>query len=344
MKKILFFVSFSLFFLVSHGQVFSGEGLLSSLSFAQPKFDTYLARTGFAFIGKAVQNDTLIRMYEYRRTKGFKTIDSIRRSVIRADVKENTFLSFQTESWPEFTIIKSQLISNGFYCNHDKRDTLCTLLYQNKDAAVRLYVTTQDSTKMYSMQFIKKVFPRAKDIFYADDLLTFTSHEYLVYYFGEKNVKKDIYFLSQDKVVKCSVLFLNTSRQAVFLWADEENQCTIAKLLFGGQQNLESAMESGKYVEQNSWSLKNGLRPGMTLAELRMLNGNSFKFYGGNSPNSGSVIPDNAGKLDFKKEEIVLACLNCSDDKFTSAKVVDADECLREGRILFVLSVILHPL
>ena len=194
------------------------------------------------------------------------------------------------------------------------------------------------------MEFCKKRFPKSKDIYYADDLLTFTSHEYLVHYFGEQNVKKDIYFLSGNEIAKCSVLFLNTNRQVVFIWADEQNRCAISSLLFGGQQNLASSKESGKYVEENNWSLKSGIRPGMSLLELRMLNGNDFKFYGGNSINSGSVIPDGVGKLDFKKEEIILACLNCRDDKYSTAKVVNADDSIEEGRILFVLSIILNPL
>lgn len=344
-KKFLSFAILCFLVCVNYGQAFSVGDLFRMISYPLSKFDNYLSRNGFAFRGKNVYHDTLLRIYDYRRTKNFKNIDSISRSITRADIKDNSFIMYETASLAEFMSLKEKLKQAGLYSLQlDTGNNLSSLLYQNKDLSVRTFIKKEDSTSRYSFVFHKKIFPPAKDIYYANDLLTFTSHEYLVYYFGEKNVKKDIYFLSRDVLVKCSVLFLNTKRQVVFLWEDENNLCRIASLLFGGQQNLKSSIESGKYVEENSWALKSGVRPGMSLIELRMLNGNDFRFYGGNSANSGSVIPDNTGKLDFKKEEIILGCLNCRDNKFGSAKVVNADDSIIEGRILFVLSVILNPL
>lgn len=344
MKKILSFIILCFCVMVTYGQLISVEDIFTITSFSPSKFDNYLSRNGFIFSGKDVQNDTLLRMYNNRRAKGFNDTDYISRSIIRANIKDNIFITFETASLDEFMSKKAQLKKAGFYCNHPENDTnLTSLMYQHKDLCVRTFTKTADSVSRYALQFHKKKFPRAKDIYYADDLLTFTSHEYLVTYFGAKNVKKDNYFLSGNEITKCSVLFLNTSRQVVFIWADEENQCTISSLLFGGQQNLKSSLESGKYIEQNNWALKSGVRPGMSLLQLRILNGNDFSFYGGNSRNSGSIIPDTQGKLDFKKEEIILGCLNCRDDKYTKAKIVHADDSIEEGRILFVLSIILNP-
>jgi hypothetical protein len=129
----------------------------------------------------------------------------------------------------------------------------------------------------------------------------------------------------------------------VFIWADQENRCTISSLLFGGQLNLKSSLESGKYVAENNWVLKSGVHPGMSLLQLRILNGKDFSFYGGNSVTAGTVIPEDGGKLDFKKEEIVLGCLNCNDDKFNNARVITADESIDEGRVFFILSIALNP-
>jgi len=345
MKTILSFVVLFLFVPAGYGQVFSVENIFTFISFSPSKFENQLSGKGFAFAGKDVRNDTILRMYDYRRTKNFKDIDSISRSITRADTKDGSFITYETASLAEFKNMKVQLKNAGFYSSHgDGVDSLCALLYQNKDMTVSTGLRAEDSITRYSLQFHKKIFPKAKDIYYANDLLTFSSHEYLVYYFGEKNVKKDIYFLSGNEIAKCSVLFLNTNRQVVFIWSDEENRCTISSLLLGGQLNLKSSMETGKYVAENNWVLKSGVRPGMSLLQLRMLNGNDFRFYGGNSANSGSVIPENNGKLDFKKEEIVLGCLNCNDDKFSTAKVINADESIDEGRILFVLSIIINPL
>ena len=341
MKKSLSFIILLLAIVEIHGQPLTVDKLFSVGILPQLKFDKYLSGIGFIPIGKENIKDSLITLYDYRRSRKFSNIDSIRRSIIRKDIKDNTLITFNTVSLTEYSNLKLQLKNKGFFCNREDVDS--PSIYQNKDLSVVSSVYVEDTTKWYSLQFHKKIFPKAKDIYYADDLLTFTSHEYLVHYFGEKNVKKDIYFLSGNEIAKCSVLFLNTNRQVVFIWEDEENRCTISNLLFGGQQNLKSSQESGRYIEENHWALKSGIRPGMSLAELRLLNGDDFRFYGGNSVNSGSVIADNKGKLDFKKESIILGCLNCRDEKFTMANVIHADDSLDEGRILFVLSVIINP-
>lgn len=346
MKRTLLFLLLAFSITGAFGQALSANNLFSLAAYPIPKSDNYLARNGFALAGKTTQSDTLLRFYRYKRTKHVAHPDSIFRSITRTDIKDATFITFETESFNEFKHIAAELKNEGFICKQELQaiDT-SEILFQNKDKLVRACLKiVEDSIRTYSLMFHKKIFPKAKDIYYADDLLAFTSHEYLVHYFGESNVKRDIYFFSGNEIAKCSVLFLNTNRQVVFIWADEENRCTISSLLFGGQQNLQSSIESGKYVEENNWALKSGVRPGMSLMELRMLNGTDFRFYGGNSPNSGSIIPGDSGKLNFKKEEIILACLNCKDDKFTMAKIINADDSIVEGRILFVLSVILNPM
>lgn len=346
MKRIVLFTLLAFSITGGNGQALSAENLFSLSSYSNPKkFDNYLSRNGFAFAGRSVQNDTLLQSYLYKRTKNFSTPDSINRTITRADVKEQTFITFETESFTEIKHLANELKKKGFICTRELAAIDSTMiLFQLRDLTVEASLKNEDTVRKYSLVFHKKVFPKPGDIYYADDLLAFTSHEYLVHYFGENNVKKDIYFFSGNEIAKCSVLFLNTDRQVVFIWGDEENRCKISSLLLGGQQNLQSSIESGKYVEENSWALKSGIRPGMSLMELRLLNGTDFRFYGGSSPNSGSVIPGETGKIDFKKEEVILACLNCKDDKFTMAKVINADDSIDEGRILFVLSVILNPM
>jgi hypothetical protein len=345
MKNFLSFVLLLLVKLVAYGQMPSAQTLFTINSLTASKFEGYVSKKNYYFATRDTQNDTLLSTYQYRGKHNKKVKDSVIRFITRSIVKEDIFTTYETTSLPEFLKLKEQLKNGGFYCNQeDRSDSLPTLLYQSKDLWARMNTRTADSIKRYSLMVYKKIFINEKDIHYANDLLTFTSHEYLVYYFGEKNVKKDIYYLSGNEIVNCSVLFLNTSRQVVFIWADEENRCTISSLLFGGQQNLKSSLESGKYVEENNWVLKSGVHPGMPLLELRNLHANDFGIYGGNSANSGLIIPDSQGKLDFKKEEIILGCLNCKDGKFSTAKVVNADEAILEGRILFVLSIKLNPL
>ena len=81
----------------------------------------------------------------------------------------------------------------------------------------------------------------------------------------------------------------------------------------------------------------------MSLFELRRLNENDFKFYGGNAANSGSVLQDNTGKLNFKRENIILGCINCNDKNFSAAAVINADDAIADEKILFVLTIALNP-
>lgn len=344
MKKLQYFILLLFFASASNGQAISADRIFVYVLLSPSRLDRQLADDGFVLTGKFTRHDTLLRIYGYRRSRTYKSIDSVSRSVSRTETPEGSFIAYTTSSEYEYNNLRTALKKDGFYCKREAAaDSLAYLVYQNKERAVRTSVNKTDSLTTYTLEFHKKVFPRAKDIYYANDLLTFSSHEFLVYYFGEKNVKTDTYFLSDNQSAMCSVLFLNTNRQVVFIWGDQENRCDISSLLFGGQLRLKSAVETGKYVAENNWVLKSGIRPGMSLLQLRMLNGNDFRFYGGKSIHTGAVIPDSTGNLNFRKEEITLGCLNCNDDKFATAKEVNADASLRDGRILFVLSVTVNP-
>lgn len=346
MKKISFFSFLCLLILDTNGQVLFTDNLLTMTTLSKSKMESYLSKKGYAYAGKEQLNDTVLSRYVYRKSNDAedKNIETTIRSLYRTDVKRAFFITYQTTSLPEFRELVEQFKKTGFYCN-GSTDSLQTaaLLFQHNDITVRTFFTATDSTKNYCLRVQKKIFPRPKDMYYADDLLAFTSHEYLVYYFGKNNVKNDVYYFSGNELARCSVLFLNTDRQVVFIWKDEVNKCTIAHLLFGGQQKLKSSIENDNFIRENSWVFKSGIRAGMSLFELRRLNGNDFKFYGENSAYSGSVMPESTGKLNFSKENIILGCMNCRDDKFSSSAVINADDALADGRMLFVLSIVLNP-
>ena len=345
MKKSLLFAAFILSVSCIYGQALPAANLLNALTLKASKFDDWLVKKNFFFTSTTKHGDNLVKMYDYKaEIKKKKPVDSIKRSIIKKDNKDEFTLTYQTASTEEFADLITQLKQAGFYCSQDEEagDTK-PLLFQYRDVTVTTFTETKDSISTCSLLFYKKIFPDPQDINYADDLLCFTSHEYLVHYFGEENVKKDIYYFSGNELAKCSVLFLNTGRQVVFIWNDEVNKRDIANLLFGGQQRLKSLMGSDKFIAESNWIFKSGIHAGMPLYELRVLNGGDIKFYGSSSVNAGIVVPDNSGKINFKKEEIVLGCMNCSDGKFASSSILNADDALTEGKILFILSVILKP-
>ncbi len=345
MKKLLVFAAFILPVSFMYGQVLPAANLLNALTLKAAKFDDWLAKKKFYFTNSSRQGDSLVKIYNYKpEIKKNKPVDSVKRCLTRKDNKDEFTLTYQTASRQEFEDLIKQLKLAGFYCNRDDEPAGSKpLLFQYRDVTVTVFTEEKDSIVKWSLLFYKKTFPDPQDIYYADDLLCFTSHEYLVYYFGEENVKKDIYYFSGNELAKCSVLFLNTGRQVVFIWKDEVNKKDQANLLFGGQQKLKSLLNSDKFIAESNWIFKSGVHAGMPLYELRMLNGSDLKFYGSNAANAGIVIAGNSGKINFKKEEIVLGCMNCTDGKYSSASILNADDAITDGRILFVLSVVLNP-
>ncbi|WP_460554331.1 hypothetical protein [Ferruginibacter profundus] len=316
---------------------------LSELSYVpKQKFDTYISKKGFAFVGTSYKTDTIARDFDYKRTP--KDTIPVQRTVTSFSTKEDFCLVYRTTSTDEFQKIKADIKKEGFFCNREK-DSLTApfLLYQHNDVTVNISSKTIDTLTEYSFTVRKQELPKPKEISFAEDLSVFNSHEYLRFYFGEQNVKKDIYYLSDQKVGKCSVLFPNTNRQVVFLWDDEANNCNLSKIYIGGQLMAESNLQYENNIPENLWRLKSGIRPGMSLYQLRKLNDAAFNFNGGNSSNTGMVATDSTGKLDFKRESVILGCMNCTDPAFSKKKIMNSDDAIEEERILFVQTIILEP-
>jgi hypothetical protein len=309
------------------------------------KFDSYIARKGFAFVGTSYLADTIARDFQFKTPKG-KAIDSfpVQRSVTSFSTKEDFSLVYRTTAADEYQKIKTAIKKEGFFCNQEKDSLIAPfLLFQHNDVTVSISSKAIDTLTEYSFLVRKQELPKPKEISFAEDLTVFTSHEYLRYYFGEQNVKKDIYYLSEKRVGKCSVLFPNTNRQVVFLWGDAVNNCSLSKIYIGGQLMAESNLEYENNIPENLWRLKSGVRPGMSLYQLRKLNDAAFNFNGGNSKNTGMVASDSTGKLDFKKECVILGCMNCTDPAFYKKAIINSDDAIEEERILFVHTIILDP-
>ena len=351
MKHILIFICFiGLLVAACKGQRLTADNLLTAAACSKSKLDGYLLKNGYSITKKDQFGDTVLSTYEFKPYHSKKDKappphpDSTTHFVYRSDINGASCITYQTSSLTEFTQVANQFKTAGF-TSHKSIDSLVKtpLIFQQGDMRAIAYSKNEDNFKMYCIQVQKQQSVDSKKLRYADDLLAFTSQEYLEFYFGKENVKEDTYYFPDKELAKCAVLFYNTERQVVFIWQDQENKCTIRHLLFGGQQSLESLKDNDAFIAENKWRLKSGIRAGMTLAELRRLNETDFEFNGGRSVNPGVVLPAVTGKINFIKEKVTLGCMNCSDNKFLTTTKISADEALTDERILFVLSIQLNP-
>ena len=346
MRKTLFLTFGILLTTLANGQEFSADKLLNMLSLTLPKLESQLLNKKYRSSGIELFGDTAVKTYLYRPSIKKKQADSVSRKFIRSTLKETFTLTYQTTSATEYNGIIEALKKEGFHCDYEKDSTItpASYFYQHEDYTADASIKKVDSIPWYSVTVHKKILPVDNDLHFAEDLLVFTSHEYLVYYFGVNNVKKDIYYFAGNDIVNCSVLFINTKRQVIFIWKDGLNKRTIDNLLFGGQHKLKSQQDYDKFIAENSWLLKSGVHAGMPLFKLRTLNEKNIAFCGGDAANPGLVFPESSGVIDFKNADIILGCMNCSDDKFLSSKIMSADQAIEDGRVLFVLTIALYPM
>jgi hypothetical protein len=326
-------------------QDFSAKDFLFASSLSTKKFESYLSKKKFISTGKRWQNDTVVNIYSFKREKKKrKKEDSvqIKRSIELFQAKDNLSFTFLTSVKDEFTESIQGLSEMGFFCGN-KTDT-AAVLYQKRNISVLAdMIKTEEGDTLYSLTFSQAELPSPESIHFADDLLQFYSHEYLVGVFGEKNVVKDLYYFSDKEIAKCSVLFPKTSRQAIFIWEDEMNLCKPSSVIVGGGTKTAGSANYDGLIGENVWQLKDGVYPGMSINSLMNLNGESFKFYGKNTNLPYTILNDNAGALNFKKNRVQLGCLNPTGSKLLNNPTVNADEILSDNLGLYVLMIMVFP-
>ena len=343
MRGFLLFVIVLLFTSDLYSQEFSAKDFLFASSLQGKKFESYLNKKRFMPAGSWSKNDTIVNTYSLKEAKKKKK-DTL-------DIKR-TIEAFQTKtslSFTYFTSLKDEYIENlnalkqeGFFCGN-WNDT-ASVLFQKRDITVKgSFSAEADGDTIYSLFFNHQELPTPEKIQFAEDLLQFYSHENLVSVFGEKNVIKDVYYFSEKEISKCTVLFPKTSRQAVFIWEDQENFCTPAYLIVGGNTNTASSANYDGVIDENVWRSKEGIYSGMSLHSLMRLNGTGFKFYGKNTEAPYMILPENTGNLDFKKNRIVLGCLNPTSSQLLNNSMVSADEILSDNLGIYVFMMMLLP-
>ena len=123
LKKIVFFSFLLITGLITKGQVFSAENLLSATRLSKPKLEKWMKEKGFSFRGKDQVKDTLFSKYVYTKFKKSKNkiTDSTARAFNIEDVNGALYFNYQTTSFDEFNILVAQFKKEGFYCKKKER-------------------------------------------------------------------------------------------------------------------------------------------------------------------------------------------------------------------------------
>lgn len=322
-------------------QSFTANDLVALSSLSSKSIDQYMNKKRFSSHNSILDED--IAGTSFFEKVNFKKRDSLAsRSVDLYKKGDTKYFVLHTTSLNEFIEGQKQLMTAGFFYDN-KKDlmTAVSMLYQKRNVTIEAKKVMEDSIPVYNFILKKKELPAPSAIKHAEDLLNFTSHEYLASFFGEKNVKKDLYYFSEKELKKCSVLFGNSSLQAVFVWGDEDNFCNLSYVLVSNVLPTVSAAKFGGVLHNNLWELKNGIYPGMGIKELLKLNENDFEVYGIHSELAFMVKPGNNGKVDFKRSAIILSCSNCNDDRLFDKTTIRALDIAGKNLPVYVYYIIL---
>ena len=215
------------------------------------------------------------------------------------------------------------------------------MLFQKGNIVILASSQKNDTASQYTFELrVKKIPERIK---YAEDLLQFDSHEFLVSFFGPQNVKRDMYYFSEKELKKCSVLFSGTKYQVVFVWGDEKNLDNLLYVLVPHVLPTKGAEENNPVTGNSEWQFQNGIYPGMDIKELLRLNQKDFNIYGNASELAFMVKPADNGKIDFKKTAVMLGCNSCDDIKMLNQPELSAVAVVKKDLPMYVNDVILYP-
>ncbi len=321
-----------------NSQSFTIDDLVTLSTLSQKNIDHFMRKNGFILS----VNQRGDKIQYLQKIKGKKK-DIIPECVEIYTIDNSEYFSFRTFSMNEYQEGQRRIIKKGFFYD-DKLDITRepSVLYQKRNISIQAMSGMKDSIPQYTFVLEEKRVPAT--IGYAEELLQFNSHEFLTSFFGEQNVKKDLYYFSEKELKKCSVLFSGTSKQAVFVWGDENNFKDLTYILVSNVIPTAGAKEhNNEVIGNNEWQFQNGVHPGMTVKELLQLNEMDFEIYGNTSDLSFMVKPGERGKINFKKTAIMLSCDNCNSNKMFNQQLVNALDVAKKNLPMYVYDVIIYP-
>ncbi len=337
-RLLLIFILQGFFVSLARAQSFQLDDLVALSSLSPKKFDNYMNEKGYSSGVKTMQDDAMaFTFFEKKKKSPVDSIVEYRRVSLFKQENDYCF-AFYTTSLKEYHAGLNYLRANFFYGRN--QDSSQSPLYQRKNMTVETSQSVEDSMITYSFLLKRKELPA--NVNFAEDLLNFDSHELLATFFGEQNVKKDVYYFSEKKLKRCSVLFGNSNRQVVFVWDDEDNLRKLSYILISGVLPTENGMPFNDNISRNKWTFKSGIYSGMSIRDLLDLNGKDFTFYGEDSEFSMMIEPENSGNIDFKKTGIMLTSLDGSPGILRKTKV-SATAAIENHIALHVFYIMLTP-
>lgn len=326
----------------AQSQSFTVDDLLTLSSLSSKKFDSYMKEKGFMPGGRTMLNEAMALTFLGKNK--YNPEDSVIESrAVNLYKTNNTYcFAYHTSSLEEYLEGKNRLKKSDFFYAECKDTGLdAPMLFQQKNITVETSASVEEGSNVYTFLLKKRELPSITR--FADDLLKFDSHEYLVSYFGEENVKKDIYYFSEKEIKKCSVLFGNSTRQVVFIWKDEDNLSELSYILISGIMPTENGLPFNDNIGRNKWAFKTGIYSGMSIRELLELNERDFNFYGVDSEFSMMIEPKSTGRLNFTKIGVMFSCLDGTGSPLLKKQKISAEEAVESRLALLVSYIMLMP-
>lgn len=322
-------------------QSFTIDELIALAYLPSKNMDHYLNKKGFVLSWSSSDSGTMRATFVEK--KKFKKLNIGPKKRIEIDLKNGSKnFTLHITALNEYIEGQRRLIKSGFFYDTLKDvNKASSMLFQKANISVKATTEIEDSITHYSFNLTEKAIPSS--LMYAEDLLQFDSHQFLVSFFGEQNVKKDMYYLSEKELKRCSVLFSGTPRQAVFVWEDETYLNDLAYILVSNVLPTEGAKNNNPLSRHNEWQLKNGIYPGMALKDLLKINEMDFDIYGNKSELAFLAKPNQYGKVDFKKTAVMLSCHQCYDNKIFNQTLVSALEVAKANLPMRVFDVVVYP-
>ncbi|MEO8764359.1 MAG: hypothetical protein ABI416_08730 [Ginsengibacter sp.] len=323
------------------GQSFSVHDLVTLSSLPSKNISRFMSKNGFVNNNFDKQADTIEASF-IPKSKHSKIFTKPQLRIDLYHQNDSKCYLLHISSLAEFIDGQQSLIKSHFFYDSKKdisKDS--SLIYQKANITIEAVKNLKDSVAQYTFKLTEKNVPDS--IAYADELLQFDSHEYLVSYFGEKNVKKDFYYFSEKELKRCSVLFSGKPHQALFVWGDENNFNNLSYILVSNVLPTKEGVEHGLLDGNNEWKFKNGIRTGMTLREILRLNEMDFDIYGNKSDLAFMVKPEQKGKIDFRKTAIMFRCSNCYANEIFDQVDVSALDIAKADLPLRIFDIIIYP-